>query len=312
MDIARIDRRAVFGLAIGGLFAALPRRLVPRLGDVAVWASDLGASRVFGLDAGLRVVDTVRVPWPEAIASDGSGDLWVRSMPTGCDDAARDLLWIADGEVVDVQERGRQRGLTVDSRGRAWALSGELGAERVVAFDRTGERFSRAVPGASAFAVARDGTWVVAQEGGELTCGSDDRPSCAAARSAVRDVVRDGASSNFWLLGDDTVSLVDRELEVRVEHELREPAGRLIASPTADVVWHLADAGESARRYDRAGPSLRLSGWRIDGVFTGATLPGGTLLLATPGAVLAWDGKGRPLPSQGGFRELSALAAPFT
>lgn len=315
-----LDRRAVLGVLGGAAMASAGTclRRVPREGEsdgVAVWVADRDGDRLVGLSASLARCVEVHVPCPLAVATAREHGVWVLcGRRRTAADPARTL------ELVD--ERGRRRvvaelreagALRRGEDGAVWLLT--RGGRSLVCFEPGGSHRALALPErATAFALHPRGEVIVAAQSGALVSGSTREDGRWEHATCPERFPLDVAPhpEGWWVLARDRIVRLDRALEVQYAVALREGAGRLAAvdvdRSSGHGVWHLAARGASLAHFAPGEPRVLTGGVRIAGVSKAAALGDDGVVAVSPGAVLAFDRRGRPRPGQSGFRHLVDVA----
>lgn len=313
---------AVLACGLGVLVAALaafatadPPPTPP--GDVAVWAADRDASRVFGLDADLRLARRIPVDWPLDVEPAHDGGLWVLRAETNLSSATHRLDRF-DAQGAMVTELWVERALDLD------VLAG--GEQALLVEERLGypPRVIRVRTEGSVFPLhERDGLLCVAGERDALLAGTGDghvlrvhATSGAVLASAsvggrIADLAPGPTAGSAWALdvaGNGRVLRLAADLAVVWSAPLPRAARWLAPVPGEERVWVACTSEPCVVRFGPGGAlELDRCGLPLPGLERALAWRGGVLVTAV-GAVLRLDHEGNPRPGQGGFDYLVDLA----
>lgn len=310
--------RALFGLALGsglawgvGRAARFPRDRAEA--PVAVWVADRGGDRVVALDADLFVLRLLEVRAPCAVEPGPRGGAWIgtREGP-----ARSRLIGIeGDGSVHTELGIGPLRDLASVGKGAVLVLEGEPREVRawLVEADRP-PLLLAAAPGLE-HACGAFGMGLLGSRDGELfAVGPDGRwLGIGAVPGRVVDTTAGPRPFTWWVLhrpagGASSLALVDAHLSVLRSSTVPAAASVVIPSGGGSV-WILEEHAPRLHRSTAGGRVELVRGdLPLGDVQAGHARPGGGLLVAVPGALLAFDRDGASVPGQGGFDFLNDLA----
>lgn len=321
-ELGNRRRRAFLLLGVGAL-AALGVEWLPRESEgrppspdaPLFWAADRDGERVVGLDADLFVARALALECPLDLVPEVDGSLWVLRADRADASAAPRLLRLsAGGEVgFDLPLPGARRLEAGGEAGGCLAFV-EAGAGRALWHVRgDGGREILAETGPDAH-FAAGGSGVLLTEGERLRrLGGEAR----SLEPGARVVALAGADEGWWLVeareGTRSLRQIGPALEDRLVRSLAglddgaDAPPCLAPLPSDGGVW-LVDGDGAAWRFDGTGALLARGDTPPAGIEACLASADGGVLLATPGAIARLDARGRPLPGQGGFDFLVALA----
>lgn len=312
---------ALFSAGLGALavclaaFAAAEPPLVPP-GDVAVWAADRDASRVYGLDSELRLARRIAVDFPLDVEPAHDGGLWVLRAETGISTATHRLdrfdadgtlvteLWIERALDLDVLAAGEQA-LVVEQRTDS--------IPRLVRVRTEGSVFPLLErPGLRSVVGERESVVVGTTDGVVLRVDAESGVVHADLRvgGSLADLARGPASGEVWVLDDrdGRILLLDANLAVRWSTALARPAAHVAGVRGVERAWVAGTMQPCVTRFGPGGTTeLDRCGLPLGGFDRALAWRDGVLVIAA-GAILRLDHDGQLRPGQGGFDFLVDLA----
>jgi hypothetical protein len=294
------------------------RSLLPPPGAPAWWVADRDADRVYALDRDSIVALRVQVPRPIAVRSTADGGAWIVRSTTATARGERILVRVRpDGSIAVEIPVGGHPALAVTDGGEALLVEDGAGPEdprRLVLRSQDGsarvlleERGLVCASGSGTTVLAGSSTGEIRRLDAENVTSTCERirlePPIVALASA-------DSGASYVLHGGEGLRLARLEPDLSIAWSVPCFSRRscLAATPDGEHAWIVDLEAERVRKFDRAGKLVLERAVPGTGGIDGASATEtGGLVLATPGALLVFDGKANPRAGQGGFTFVADL-----
>lgn len=307
---------------IGGPRSESDERALRPVGPVAAWAVDRDAQELVGLDADLLLARRVPLDWPISVRALRDGGAWVLRSSQGApaDPSVLDRIR-ADGSIGAEIDLGACTALALLASGDAVVVekrTGSGGADRLVRCGEGGRtQILLEAPDLACAAETRSGLLAGTRRGEILRVAPDPLVGPIPRRlleGGIVDLAPGPEPDEAWVLfgeGGARVGLLDAALELRwsVSTGFRSSCAGPIRGE--ERIW-IADVERPVVRRFGPGGTIELDcgNLPVPGAERIVAWTDGGALLASPGAILRLDRRGRLLPGQGGFDGLVDLDRP--
>jgi hypothetical protein len=278
--------------------------------------ADRDRGELVALDRDLLVVRRTPVELPVEIESRADRTLWVASAsPLGPLADGRLRCLALDGSVIVERSIGPLFDLDVIDSADALVVDAPGGARRAARLRVDGTWSIVEVAPDLACIAGQSGEVLVGTEGGELRLHAGGATYQRSFGGWIADVAPGPRSGSWWVLdahggpSSRRVALLGPALATVWERPAGLAALHLAPVRGAEQVWLADPSSNLARRFGRGGalevPQAQLA---MVGADRGCGRENGSVLFATPGAVLALDALGGAASGQGGFDFLVDVA----